>query len=303
MGTLGSWASVVLIAPSGLLTKYVARLEFKATNNIAEYEGLILGLNKAKALGAKTILAKTDSQVVAGQVEKEYVTREPELAKYLATVRALKRRFQGFTLKYIPRAENTEADELAKATPNNMPIREGTFYQVLQALATQTIVKAFKTILVTESEDWRQLITDYLKNIHHSEDEASTTRIAARARSYTLMDGILYKKRASPAIAQVHNLERRQGAPLRNPFRVVWLLYWSKGIVCKGIRLGFYWSTHIKDTEQIVKACEACQTTSTHQSKPSAAVQLIPPTLPLQRWGMDLVGPLPPSQGEQIHSH
>jgi ribonuclease HI len=42
-----------LIAPSGLRTKYAARLEFKATNNIAEYESLILGLNKVKALGEK----------------------------------------------------------------------------------------------------------------------------------------------------------------------------------------------------------------------------------------------------------
>ena len=83
----------MLIAPSGLRTKYAARLEFKATNNIAEYEGLILGLNKAKALGAKTILAKTDYQVVAGQVKKDYMAREPELVKYLAIVRALERRF------------------------------------------------------------------------------------------------------------------------------------------------------------------------------------------------------------------
>ena len=50
----------MLIAPSGLQTNYIARLEFKATNNIAEYEGLILGLNKAKALGTKMILAKPD---------------------------------------------------------------------------------------------------------------------------------------------------------------------------------------------------------------------------------------------------
>ena len=90
---MGARASAVLVAPSGLCTKYAARLEFKTTNNIAEYEGLILGLNKAKALGAKTVLAKTDAQVMAGQVEKVYVAREPELAKYLATVRALERRF------------------------------------------------------------------------------------------------------------------------------------------------------------------------------------------------------------------
>jgi ribonuclease HI len=47
---LGARASIVLIAPLGLHTKYASRLEFKATNNIAKYEGLILGLNKAKAL-------------------------------------------------------------------------------------------------------------------------------------------------------------------------------------------------------------------------------------------------------------
>ena len=45
-----------MVAPSGLCTKYAARLEFEITNNIAEYEGFILGLNKAKALGAKTVL-------------------------------------------------------------------------------------------------------------------------------------------------------------------------------------------------------------------------------------------------------
>jgi len=50
--------------------KYATRLEFNATNNIAEYEGLVLGLNKAKALGARILLAKIDSQVIAGQVEK-----------------------------------------------------------------------------------------------------------------------------------------------------------------------------------------------------------------------------------------
>lgn len=83
----------MLVAPSGLHTKYAARFEFKATNIIAEYKGLILGLNKAKALGAKTLLAKIGSQVVAGQVKKEYLAREPELIKYLATVRALERRF------------------------------------------------------------------------------------------------------------------------------------------------------------------------------------------------------------------
>jgi ribonuclease HI len=119
---LGVGASTVIHAPSGLQSKYAAGLEFQATNNIAKYEGLILGLNKPKALGAKNLIIKIDSQIVAGQVEKEYTAREPELSKYLEVVRGLERRFKGFTLKYIPRAENRETDELAKAAVNNSPL-------------------------------------------------------------------------------------------------------------------------------------------------------------------------------------
>jgi hypothetical protein len=92
---------------------------------------------------------------MTGQVEKKYMAREPELVRYLALVRALERRFQGFTLKHIPRSKNSEADELAKATTNNLPMPAGTFYQVLMSLATEIVAKAFQTVLLTECEDWR----------------------------------------------------------------------------------------------------------------------------------------------------
>jgi ribonuclease HI len=126
-GHLGVGASAIIHAPLGLRTKYVARLELQATNNVAEYEGLILGLNKAKALGQKNFIIKTNSKVIAGQVEKQYTAREPELRKYLEVVRALERRFQGFTLKHIPRVENIDVDELAKAAANNLPLPTDTF--------------------------------------------------------------------------------------------------------------------------------------------------------------------------------
>jgi hypothetical protein len=90
---------------------------------------------------------------MAGQVEKEYMAREPEIVKYLALVRALERGFQGFTLKHIPRLENAEADELAKAAANNLPMPQGIFYQVLISPATETATGAFQTVLLTECED------------------------------------------------------------------------------------------------------------------------------------------------------
>jgi ribonuclease HI len=51
----------------------------RCTNNIAEYEAVILGLHKLRELGVTTCIVKTDSKVVAGQVEKEYSTKDPVL--------------------------------------------------------------------------------------------------------------------------------------------------------------------------------------------------------------------------------
>ena len=91
------------MAPFGVRLKYAARLEFKSTNNTVEYEGLILALSKAKALGAKTLTVKIDSQVVTGQVEKEYTAREPELAKYLLVVINPRAEVQGLHPKTHPK--------------------------------------------------------------------------------------------------------------------------------------------------------------------------------------------------------
>jgi uncharacterized membrane protein YheB (UPF0754 family) len=68
-------------------------------------------------------------------------------------VRALERRFKGFTLKHIPKSKNAEADELAKVVANNLLIPKGTFYQVLRSLATKIVAKAFQIVLLTQCED------------------------------------------------------------------------------------------------------------------------------------------------------
>jgi hypothetical protein len=50
-----------------------------------------------------------------GHVKKEFTAKEPELIKYLAAVRRMEKHFAGFTFCHIPRSENAEVDELAKA--------------------------------------------------------------------------------------------------------------------------------------------------------------------------------------------
>jgi transposase InsO family protein len=72
----------------------------------------------------------------------------------------------------------------------------------------------------------------------------------------------------------------------------------ARDLAGKAFRQGFYWTMAIKDAEHIVRTCKACQFAAKHQRRPGAPSQLITPTWPLQRWGMDIVGPLPTAQGK-----
>jgi ribonuclease HI len=85
-GTFGAGAAAVLVAPSKVRTCYAAKLDFSCTNNIAEYEALLLGLRKLRAMGIRKAILKTDSQVISGHIDKSSKARDPKLEKYLDTV-------------------------------------------------------------------------------------------------------------------------------------------------------------------------------------------------------------------------
>jgi ribonuclease HI len=109
----GAGAGVVLIPPEGDVLKYAIQLEFSATNNIAEYEGLVNGLRLAKDLGIRRLLIKEDSQLVAKKVQKEYDCNSEMMVKYLAKVCRMEKFFDGFKVWYVPRLDNHDADHLA----------------------------------------------------------------------------------------------------------------------------------------------------------------------------------------------
>jgi hypothetical protein len=92
-GTFGAGVAIVLVAPSKVRKCYAARLDFSCTNNIAEYEAFLLGLQKLKAVRIRSAILKTDSQVISGHVYKSSRARDLKLEKYLDTVRRLEASF------------------------------------------------------------------------------------------------------------------------------------------------------------------------------------------------------------------
>ena len=95
--------------------KYAARLQYQTTNNEAEYEVLLKGLELAKSLRVKTILIQGDSPLIINQVNGMCEAKESRKKKYLNKVKQLVKKFKEVSFVQLLREENMEADALAKA--------------------------------------------------------------------------------------------------------------------------------------------------------------------------------------------
>ncbi len=135
----GSWShkeagvSAVLTSPNGVPIRYAARLQFDTTNNAAEYEAILLGLRKAKALGIRRLLIRTDSKLVVGHVDKSFEAKEEGMKRYLEAVRSMEKCFIGIMVEHLPRGQNEEANALAKSAACGGPHSPGILFEVLYA--------------------------------------------------------------------------------------------------------------------------------------------------------------------------
>jgi ribonuclease HI len=162
-GTFGAGAAAVLVAPSRVKTCFAVKLDFSCTNTIAEYEAFLLGLRKLRAMGIRRVILKTDSQVIAGHVDKSSKARDPKLEKYLDAVRRLEASFEVFSVKNIPRGENEHADLLAKSAAQGLPLPSEVFFEAIKAPSVELMERAVLTISPVHSEDWRTEIISFLQ--------------------------------------------------------------------------------------------------------------------------------------------
>jgi ribonuclease HI len=110
----GAGASLLFISPLRKHVRYVIRLHFPVSNNVAEYEALVNGLHIAVELGVRCLDARGDSQLVIDQVMKNSHCRDRKMEAYCDEVRRLEDKFHGLELNHVARWYNETADELAK---------------------------------------------------------------------------------------------------------------------------------------------------------------------------------------------
>ena len=109
----GTGLGILLKSPQGDIIPSSISCEFNATNNEAEYEALIAGLQLAKKMKIKYLQVYVDSLLLANHFNGSYAVKGEKLAKYLDIVKKLSLYFETFSILQVPREENAEANALA----------------------------------------------------------------------------------------------------------------------------------------------------------------------------------------------
>lgn len=106
-------AGVVIADADGTPVHEAGYFLGRATNNVAEYQGLLRALEQAAAIGARQVTLRSDSQLLVRQLTGEYRVKSTDLRPLFERAQSLLRRFGRWSIEHVPRAENARADALA----------------------------------------------------------------------------------------------------------------------------------------------------------------------------------------------
>ena len=132
------------------------RLGFNASNNESEYEAVLAGIELETTVSTDKLLIQSDSQLVVGQVNAEYESRDPRMAKYVSLVKQRLGSFEALKLEHIPRDYNEKADILATVAAS-LPMTE-TMFLLIYYQQDSSIITTQLSQVDEVSPSWMDLI-------------------------------------------------------------------------------------------------------------------------------------------------
>jgi len=114
---------VVILGQNNTKLKEYYKYIGNTTNNIAEYNALVYGLQEALSIGAKELLIKLDSELVAKQIKGEYKVKNKNIKPLFDQAIHMLNKFEKIEVKHVDRKENKVADKLANKAINLSDLR------------------------------------------------------------------------------------------------------------------------------------------------------------------------------------
>jgi ribonuclease HI len=112
-------AGAFLCTPKKDFVKELGVYLGKATNNEAEYRGLIIGMKAAIKAGAKKLVCYLDSELIVKQLNGIYKVKNARLGKYFDEIKLMEEKLKSVNYKHVPREKNKKADSLVNEVLDN----------------------------------------------------------------------------------------------------------------------------------------------------------------------------------------
>ena len=291
----GVGIEAVLVSPTGHHHLATARLRFFCTNNTAEYEACIMGLNMAINLDVHKLVVLGDSELLIQQIQGEWETRDIKLIPYKQFIEDLSKRFESIEFRHIPRSHNELADALATLA-SMLPYPGNTHFDPLEIQIRDQ--HSYCNIIDAEpdNEPWYYDIKRFLKSkeypIHANADQKRTIR--RLASGFFLSRGILYKR--TPDLGLLRCVDAREASTIMVEIHSgVCGLHMNDHVLSKKIlRAGYYWLTMERDSIQFVRKCHQCQVHGDLIRSPLIELHAMAAPWPFIAWGMEVIGPIEP---------
>ena len=243
----GSGAGLILTSPDGIDVEYALRFGFQASNNEAEYEAIIAGLNLVHSMEADQLEVSSDSQLVVKYIEDSYEAKGKKMILYLKKVRELLKKFIRVRVKHVPRAENSRADALAKlATTSQEDL--GRLILVEHLPEPSVSIDNREVSPMMSEPSWMDPIRDYLVEGTLPSDPNEASKLRARSVRFTVHRGTLYKRGFSTPILKCVGKEDANYILREVHEGICGNHIGARTLVGKTLRQGYYWPTILKDT-------------------------------------------------------
>ncbi|XP_073130839.1 uncharacterized protein [Henckelia pumila] len=292
----GSGVGIVIISPWGEETNISIRLDFRASNNKAEYEALLLRLKAARNLGISRATLYSDSQLDIQQSKGKFETKNEKMLKYAQALYKAKEDFTELTMELIPRTENTKADHLAHlASSVGEPSDPG-----LKGKEMISQLESLDDIIADVLEgDWRYDIHKYLTKNELPNDNKKAREIKRRALRFVMVDKVLFKRSFSQPLHKCLGPDEANYVLREIHEGCCGNHLGSIALARKALLAGFFWPTMKKDASALVNSCYNFQRHANLQWKPVEFMKAVVASCPFDQWGMDIVGPFPVSSGQR----
>ncbi|XP_031375657.1 uncharacterized protein LOC116190138 [Punica granatum] len=273
VNSTGSGIGAVLISPDGRYYPIAAKVNFLCTNNVAEYEACILGLQAAIDFKVKELEVFGDSMLTIFQTLGQWKTKDAKLVPYHEYLEELAENFEKISFTYTPRIKNQFADALATLAS-------------MVSITKENLIEPLE-IEIAKGPAYYWPIPD----ICQPSGRKTLRRLTAH---YFLSGETLYRRSFDATLLRC--VDENEAQRLMGEIHEGSCGPHMSGLMLtkKLMRLGYFWSTMEADCAKHVRHCHLCQVYADQIKAPPNELRPMAAPWPFSMWGIDVIGPINP---------